>query len=198
VPPQVKGPFLYLMGEVTDDSGRVHALEVRLVQGGCANPGTGNYLLRYEANPYGLFYFGVPLDGQPYIPDGLYCLRAVAIDAQDQTLRYIQEFDIRVDRNISPPLATVGVVTESKPGATIDPAKATWTVTFSEPVTFSLFLRKDGRPVAYLPGQGSSAPISRSFGEGDVGVWDVVVVYQASDGRQGQAEGGSVAVVRVQ
>ncbi|HAR69023.1 MAG TPA: hypothetical protein DCR99_05035 [Thermus scotoductus] len=103
-----------------------------------------------------------------------------------------------MDRNISPPLATVGVVTESKPGATIDPAKATWTVTFSEPVTFSLFLRKDGRPVAYLPGQGSSAPISRSFGEGDVGVWDVVVVYQASDGRQGQAEGGSVAVVRVQ
>jgi hypothetical protein len=186
------GGFFYLMGDVTDDSGRVHALEVRLIGGSCASPTTENYLLRYEASPYGLFYMAVPLDAFPYINDGPYCLRVVAVDAQDTTLRNIQELDVRVDRTATKPTATVNVdnTTVSVPGT------ATWTVSFSTGVRYTAFLRKNGTLVEAYSGQGSSASFSRAFSEEDTGTWDVVVVFEDISGRvQGQAQGGSVAVV---
>lgn len=186
------GGFFYLMGDVTDDSGRVHALEVRLIRGSCANPTPENYLLRYEASPYGLFYMAVPLDAYPYINDGPYCLRVVAVDAQDTTLRNIQELDVEVNRSVARPTAIVGV-----DNATVTvPGTATWTVTFSTNVRYTAFLRRNGVPVDAYSGQGTSVGFSRAFSDEDTGTWDVVVVFEDTSGRvQGQAQGGSVAVV---
>uniref|UniRef100_UPI00307EE82D Ig-like domain-containing protein n=1 Tax=Thermus sp. TaxID=275 RepID=UPI00307EE82D len=186
------GGFFYLMGDVTDDSGRVHALEVRLIGGSCASPTTENHLLRYEASPYGLFYMAVPLDAYPYINDGAYCLRVVAVDAQDTTLRNIQELDVRVNRGVARPTAIVGV-----DNATVTvPGTATWTVNFSTTVRYTAFLRRNGVPVEAYSGQGTSVGFSRAFSDEDTGTWDVVVVFEDTSRRvQGQAQGGSVAVV---
>jgi hypothetical protein len=179
----------YLVGDVTDDSGEVHAVEVRLVEGTCRNPGQQNYLLRYEANPYGLFFMQVPLDGYPYIQDGSYCLRVVAIDSANQSLRNIQEFDVQVDRGMSPPTASISVSSDT----VVVPGTVTWTVTFSSPATYTVLVRKNGRIVDSVVGTGSSRSLSRAFSDGDVGTWDLVVVFEAG-GVQGMVQGGVVAV----
>jgi hypothetical protein len=179
----------YLVGDVTDDSGEVHAVEVRLVEGTCDAPGQQNYLLRYEANPYGLFFMQVPLDGYPYIQDGSYCLRVVAIDSANQSLRNIQEFDVQVDRGMSPPTASISVSSDT----VVVPGTVTWTVTFSSPATYTVLVRKNGRIVDSVAGTGSSRSLSRAFSDGDVGSWDLVVVFEAG-GVQGMVQGGVVAV----
>ncbi|MGQ9753428.1 MAG: hypothetical protein ACUVQD_02005, partial [Thermaceae bacterium] len=188
------GGNLSLVGKVTDDSGTVHALEVRLIRGGCKDPSHENYLMYYEAKPYGLFYFTVPLDAYPYIADGVYCLRVVAIDAGDLLLRNIQELDVRVDRGYSPPSATIRV-TDPDPPTVTAPGQAAWEVRFSTPVRYTLLLRKDGVPVEVYIGNGDTHRFERSFSDNDTGTWDVVVVFEDGDKVQGTAQGGSVAVV---
>lgn len=188
------GKTLYLAGEVTDDSGRVRAVEVRLIGGGCANPGQENYLMRYEAGPYGPFFMRVPLDGHPYIADGPYCLRAVAVDEDDFTLRNIQEFDVTVDRTASDPGGNLSVTTSSSP--VVPGSSATWTVNFGSNATYTIFLRKDGAVQEVYKGTAPSVSFTRSFSDGDLGSWDVVAVYVAASGVQGALFGGSVAVVQ--
>jgi len=183
---------LHIVGDVTDDSGRVHAVEVRMIAGTCAAPGQENYLLRYEAVPYGLFHMEVPLDGYPYIQVGSYCLRVVAIDADNLTLRNIQEFDVTVDRTAPVLGASISVSTSSVPVKPGD--SATWSVDFHGLATYVVLLRKDGQIVESYRGQGNLVSVSRPFSEGDVGVWDVLVVFE-QDGVQGAAQGGSVAVI---
>ncbi|TFU26954.1 Ig-like domain-containing protein [Thermus tengchongensis] len=183
---------LHIVGDVTDDSGRVHAVEVRMIAGTCAAPGQENYLLRYEAAPYGLFHMEVPLDGHPDIRDGFYCLRVVAIDADNLTLRNIQEFDVRVNRMAPVPVANISVSTSSVPVKPGD--SATWSVDFYGPATYVVLLRKDGQIVESYREQNSLVSVSRPFSEGDVGVWDVLVVFERG-GVQGAAQGGSVAVI---
>ncbi|KGQ22227.2 hypothetical protein THFILI_08485 [Thermus filiformis] len=187
------GRTLYLTGEVTDDSGEVRAVEVRLIGGGCATPGFDNYLMRYEAGPYGVFFMAVPLDGHPYIADGDYCLRVVAVDKEDLTLRNIQEFDVRVDRGVSDPVGTVSVITSSDP--VVPGSSATWTVNFGASATYTVLLRKDGVVQEVYRGTGSSVSFTRSFSDRDLGSWDVVAVYVVG-GVQGALSGGSVAVVQ--
>ncbi|WP_203971161.1 Ig-like domain-containing protein [Thermus thermophilus] len=188
------GKTLYLAGEVTDDSGRVRAVEVRLIGGGCANPGQENYLMRYEAGPYGPFFMRVPLDGHPYITDGPYCLRVVAVDEDDFTLRNIQEFDVTVDRTASDPGGNLSVTTSSSP--VVPGSSATWTVNFGSNATYTIFLRKDGVVQEVYKGTAPSVSFTRSFSDGDLGSWDVVAVYVAASGVQGALFGGSVAVVQ--
>jgi len=183
------GGFLYLVGDVTDDSGIVHAVEVRLVEGTCDAPGQQNYLLRYEANPNGLFFMRVPLDAHPYIQDGDYCLRVVAIDFADQSLRNIQEFNVKVNRLVSAPTAAIFV----SPDTVVVPGTATWTVTFSSSATYTVLVRKNGRIEDSAVGRGSSLTLPRAFSDVDTGTWDLVVVFEVN-GVQGAAQGGSVAV----
>ncbi|MGQ9692876.1 MAG: Ig-like domain-containing protein, partial [Thermaceae bacterium] len=186
------GGNLSLVGKVTDDSGTVHALEVRLIRGGCKDPSHENYLMYYEAKPYGLFYLTVPLDAYPYIADGVYCLRVVAIDAGDLLLRNIQELDVRVDRGYSPPSATI----HPNPSTVNVPGQAVWDVSFTATVRYTLLLRKDGVPVEVYIGNGNTHRFGRSFSDNDTGTWDVVVVFEDGDKVQGTAQGGSVAVVK--
>jgi hypothetical protein len=185
----LSGSVFYLVGDVTDDSGEVHAVEVRLVEGTCDAPGQQNYLLRYEANPYGLFFMQVPLDGYPYIQDGSYCLRVVAIDSANQSLRNIQEFNVLVNRRMSPPTASISVSRDT----VVVPGTTTWTVTFSSSASYTVLVRKNGRIVDSVVGTGSSLTLSRAFSDGDVGSWDLVVVFEA-DRVQGMVQGGAVAV----
>lgn len=185
--------FLYLVGDVTDDSGRVHAVEVRLIGGTCQNPSQENYLLRYEAGPYGLFFMTIPLDAYPFIANGGYCLRVVGVDAADRTLRNIQEFNVTVDRGAGPvPTATIS----ASPSTIVVPGTASWTVSFSSAVRYTALLRKDGKVVEGRSGSGASLSFSRAFSDQDVGAWDLVVVFEDGTGIQGFASGGPVAVTR--
>jgi len=172
------GGLFYVVADVTDDSNtfKVHAVEVRLIRGSCQDPQPENYLLRYEAaRPYGLFVMSVPLDGHPYIEDGDYCLRVVAIDNEDFSLRNIQEFGVTVNRAATLPTANISV--DPSTATVVVPGTATWRVRFSSPTNYVALLRKDGVFVDIRSGSGSDFPLQRTFYYGDEGTWDLVVVF---------------------
>jgi len=194
-------------GRVTDDSGSIHALEVRMIQmmpgsptdSVCGTSGyktSANYLLQYNQT-YGDFIIDVNVNGQPSIPDGLYCLRVVAIDSADTALRNIQEYKVTVDRTKTEPVPSVSVTKTDVggPGIGLDPEAATWSVSFPTNGNYTIFLRKNGAIVQIFNGQATSTTFTREFSDADQGNWDVVVIFRDSAGGvQGSILGGSVAV----
>lgn len=214
--PQV-GDFFVVVGNVTDDSGKVHAVETRLVcdgsipsaeDDGCLNNPI-NALAGYQAGPYSLFTSKVFTNATPYVPNGLYVLRMVAVDAEDQNVRNTQELIIRVNRG--DPVAEAArdqlralpftrAVTDSA-DSQVSPATGTWTLDLTgitDPVQVVFVVSKNGNVVETRQGifKGTKASINFIFGDNDAGTWKVDVALQntVNGAYVYREDGGSVTV----
>lgn len=213
--PQV-GDFFVVVGNVTDDSGKVHAVETRLVcdgsipsseDDGCLNNPI-NALVEYQADPYSLFTSRVFTNATPYVPNGLYVLRLVAVDAEDQSIRNTQELVIRVNRG--DPVAEAArdqlralpftrAVTDD-PNSQVSPATGTWTLDLTgitDPIYVLFVVSKDGKVVETRQGifKDTKASINFIFGDSDAGTWKVNVALQNTvNGAYVYREGDSVTV----
>ena len=198
----VIGDYFGVMGLVTDDSGKVHAIEVRLIcdgsiptveDDGCKeNP--INALMPYLASPYGWYSEQIVTNATPYIPDGLYILKVVAIDNDDVNLRNTQEIVVRVDRTataeadrqvlLSNPIALVDSQDPPDDQLIVAPGTASWTLDLSSapnPVVMHLALISTSDPqtpieivTATIPA-GGSYTYRRSFNADEKGVYTIWV-----------------------
>jgi hypothetical protein len=205
------GNAMSIAGRVTDDGGKVHALEFRMVCNDHCGSGSGpeDQLLQYLSDPYGLFSTEIPLDGAPYIDNGTgWRLRVVAIDSANHSLRNLIEVPVNVDRTadfseFANASWSVTEVPPTDPDAKVKPASATWSLDLSgvvHDVRYVLVVRKDGQIVEEIKGTalaGGTVPYQRSFGENDQGTWEVRAILQdASTGVQVTKESPSVGVTK--
>ena len=198
----VVGDVFGILGLVTDDSGSVESIEARLVCDGSIPSAEDdsckahpiNALLPYLSQPYGYFDAQQLTNSTPYIPDGLYILKVVAIDANDTNLRNTQEIVLRVDRSataaaarqplVSNPITLTDSQAPSDDHLIVAPGTADWTIDLSSSthdvrVNIALIKVEDvQRPVevvtATLPA-GGAYTYRRSFGKNDEGSYTIRV-----------------------
>lgn len=186
------GDTLSIVGRVTDDSGSIHSVEVRMVCDACGPGGAAQNKLLFYAQDYDLFSTGViPLDGTPFVQNATeWALRVIAIDSADLSLRNIIQVEVDVDR-----AANFGVfsgawadpVTEP-PTGNIDPSAARWTYNFAAPLgteaeaIAAVTLDGEVQEVIKqtLPVGATDFTYRRTFGDTDIGSWSIDLVLQDS------------------
>lgn len=118
---------------------------------------------------YKLFNTGVLIDGQPFVPNGYYLMRAVATDAAGNS--NIKEMRISVDRSKAgiANLGTNTAVTFESNTSRYTPASAVWTVggnSANKSRAISLFYRTQSRETPNLVSVNTEAPVASTFSTG--------------------------------
>ena len=220
------GDVINIAGRVTDQTENIEAVEVRMVCDSCGEGGKPeNKLLFYNSElEYDLFATGViALDGSPYVFNSdAWKLRVVGIDKSNDTTRNIREFNVIVDRN--PALyADLAVALDQsdpdddgplRPNFRVDtiedvarevtPQSAKWVINtsgLSNSVKYLLIVRYNGVVTGFvkgtLNGSQQTLTVSRTFGDTDIGRWQVEAILQDTvTGAQYSNVGPSVGVTK--
>ncbi len=221
------GDVINVAGRVTDQTENIESVEVRMVCDSCgANGRPENKLLYYNDEvEYDNFATGViATDGSPYVFDSdEWKLRVVAIDKGNSSTRNIREFNVIVDRDPSlyadlaealdstndpdgsgPLEPNFSVETFEDTSREVTPERAEWVINtsgISNPVKYLLIVRHNGAVVGSVKGtlgeNQNSLTLRRSFGDLDIGSWQVEAIFQDTEtGAQYSNVGPAVGVTK--
>ena len=220
------GDVINIAGRVTDQTENIEAVEVRMVCDSCGEGGKPeNKLLFYNSEiEYDLFATGViALDGSPYVFDNdEWKLRVVGIDKNNAATRNIREFNVIVDRNPSLYAPLANALDQSDPDGAgsaepnfrvdvvedvareVTPESATWVINTSgltNATKYLLIVRYSGSVVGFVKGTLSPSQqtltVKRSFGDADIGRWQVEAILQDTvTGAQYSNVGPTVGVTK--